>query len=1158
MDEWVNRNSQGSVRAPCIVIASHSANSKHLSGVVISHQSVVNNASTLARLFRLEPETRTLQFAHFTFDVFALDLFMSLSIGACVILGDTSEMLTDMSSFMISTQTSYAQLTPSVIQLLDPARMSNDGSLRILASSGEPMTEGIIRMWADRLQLFNCYGPTETDVVTAHRMTIETSPHCIGKELVGCKVSIRDDAGAELSRDTIGEICVSGIQVMNKYLNAHDETHWHLGSPEGRIYRTGDLGKMVSSGHVFCYGRKDYQVKVRGNRVNLVEIEEIIRLISDIESTVVLFPSIGPLKSQLCCFLQVNLGECSLHRGEVALVEPYTSEEAISITETVLDELEKSLPTAAVPTSWWVLQDTPLTSSGKVDRQALMQWLESSTQVELQLRTHPAVFTPSPSPSPSPSDSKMETSAVHLAGPEQAISSIWAKLLDMDTAKIPINRSFYAMGAHSLLVVRLVAAIRAHGINFTMQTLRDADTIEKQALLLVDSEMRLDPASRCEADVPYALIDAKANRSQLKEAVSRLCSVPQEVIDNIYPCTPMQGGLMAASLQRPGLYICEMSIRARGRLDRSAFDTAWSQLVALEPILRTRIALIPDFGMLQVVLAPEYCVSSMDNHPCDMDIGSRLWFYVFDESTVRFCIHHSIVDGTQILLMLDKLDNLYEKSIQSNHVPPLPATLDAIRGTPFTHFVHSILRDVPTSLSKEFWLDIMENRCPTDYPMITSTVSKDSTSHSLDCTLQWNYRKLAAECEVPPGALLATLWSLVYSGFADATTVVYGMVHSGRDAAVDGIEDIVAPTIAITPMVAAIDPDMAFNNLAAAHQKLLYDMVPHRHFGLQNIQALGSTYKTACEFRSLLVIQSEIDTPLQERALVLDSVSEARYDYPLVVSMVMRANQTVLVESRFDETIISAEAVRCILSRLEDVRKQLEDFGVQQMVKVLQRPSQTHLERIIASTCAPVALDMRVEDIFHASAVKSPQDPAIFDQELGFSLTYSKVERLSKKLACALVQHGAAPGSIIPLCIGNSAYAILGILAIHEAGCAYVPIDPEHPMKRQNVVIGQVNAGILLCTSRECARYSHFAGQIIKVDEIVPILAEQASGSLDREFGQCDTEGPGAPGITISGDDRVQVRPPGSSVKQSTDTAFVLFTSGKTVEGGSSSDILRI
>ena len=140
----------------------------------------------------------------------------------------------------------------------------------------------------------------------------------------------------------------------------------------------------------------------------------------------------------------------------------------------------------------------------------------------------------------------------------------------------------------------------------------------------------------------------------------------------------------------------------------------------------------------------------------------------------------------------------------------------------------------------------------------------------------------------------------------------------------------------------------------------------------------------------------------------------------------------------------------------------------------------------------------------------------------------------------------------------KSELMIVSILGVWKSGAAYVPIDPEHPMKRQNVVIGQVNAGILLCTSRECARYSHFAGQIIKVDEIVPILAEQASGSLDREFGQCDTEGPGAPGITISGDDRVQVRPPGSSVKQSTDTAFVLFTSGKTVEGGSSSDILRI
>jgi non-ribosomal peptide synthetase component F len=202
---------------------------------VISHQSVANNASTLVQLFHLRPETRILQFAHITFDIFALDLFMSLSIGACLILGDTAEILTDISSFMVSTQTNYTQLTPSVIQLLDPDRMDTNGGLQILASSGEPMTEGIVRVWAGRLQLFNCYGPTETDVVTAHRVTADSSPHCIGKELAGCRVSIRDDQGIELPTDTIGEICVSGIQVMNQYLNAPNETHSHRRLGKDRI-----------------------------------------------------------------------------------------------------------------------------------------------------------------------------------------------------------------------------------------------------------------------------------------------------------------------------------------------------------------------------------------------------------------------------------------------------------------------------------------------------------------------------------------------------------------------------------------------------------------------------------------------------------------------------------------------------------------------------------------------------------------------------------------------------------------------------------------------------------------------------------------------------------------------------------------------------------
>jgi amino acid adenylation domain-containing protein len=1061
---------------------------------------------------------------------------MTLSIGGCLIMGNVSEMLTDLSSFIESTQTSYAQLTPSVIQLLDPERLDSNASLRILASSGEAMTEGIVRIWADRVQLFNCYGPTETDVVTAHRMTAETSPSCIGRETAGCKVTIRDDQGTALPREIIGEICVSGIQVMNGYLNASDETHWHSQSPEGRIYRTGDRGKIDSGGDVFCLGRKDHEVKVRGNRVNLAEIEETIRYLPDVRSTAVVFPNAGFLQGQLCCFLQADLEEQNSDKGTVLLLELNTSEEAIRMTEVVLEELRQLLPTPAVPTSWWLIRRLPLTSSGKVDRRALLQWLESSADSELQLRTHPAGFT---------SSSKcVDTDESSPEEAERTIRLIWSELLGVHSSKLSTNRSFFASGGHSLLAVRLVAAMRAQGVDFTMQTLHKTDTIRKQAIFLTRSEKWPEPTSRREAEVPYALIDPEIDRYTLKEAVSKVCSVPQKVIDNIYPCTPMQCGLMVASLQRPGMYICDMSLSTRDRLNRSAFDVAWSQLVNLEPILRTRIALTPEYGMFQVVLAPECAVDSIETHPHDMGIGSRLWQYVFEESVVHFRIHHSILDGAQIPLILDKLGTLYDMAVPSNETLPSQAGLDSMRGTPFTHFLHLISRAASSSDSRNFWLKTMKDQSPTDYPTVTSAVPKYSTSSKVSSTTQWNYRELAAKSNVPPGAFLAALWSFVYSGFADAATVVYGIVHSGRDAAVDGIEKIVAPTIAITPFIAAIDAEITFAHLAATHQKALSDMVPYRHFGLQRIQALGSSYRTACDFRALLVIESEIDHPMAEGPFVLEGVSEARYDYPLVLSLTMKANQVVAFELRYEETFISGEEVQCILSRLKDVSQQLEDSGVQQNLKSLQTPSQAHLEHIVESTTAPFAKKMRVQDIFHNAALKTPEEPAMFDQELGVSLTYSEVERLSGLLARVIVKCGAEPGSNVPLCIENSAYALLGILAVHQAGCAYVPIDLEHPAKRHDFVIEQVNANILLCTSRASANYTHFGGQIINVDEIIPITSGQSEGSTASAWDMVEERS--HVNTTNLEEEQAQVSLPGDSINRPSDTAFVLFTSGST------------
>ncbi|KAK5626541.1 hypothetical protein RRF57_002256 [Xylaria bambusicola] len=330
-------------------------------------------------------------------------------------------------------------------------------------------------------------------------------------------------------------------------------------------------------------------------------------------------------------------------------------------------------------------------------------------------------------------------------------------------------------------------------------------------------------------------------------------------------------------------------------------------------------------------------------------------------------------------------------------------------------------------------------------------------------------------------------------------------------------------------------------------------MVPFRHFGLQHIQALGSNYRAACDFRALLKIESEIEHPVVEGPLILDAVSEARYDYPLVISLTMKAEKAVAIELSFEEAFISIEEAQCILSRLEDVSQQLENLGVQRTLKSLQTPSQTHLEHIIESTTAPSVRDICVQDIFCDAALRTPEAPAIFDQELGVSLTYSEVERFSSLLARVIIKCGPETGSIIPLCIDNGAYALLGILAVHQAGCAYVPINPEHPAKRQDFFIQQVKANILLCMSHAHANYNGFGGYIIKVDEIIPITPQQAenspaSVSPDRTSGEWDVVEMPSHGNTTSivREEENQGRFRGGFPRRPGDTAFVLYTSGST------------
>ncbi|KAF4629502.1 hypothetical protein G7Y89_g8643 [Cudoniella acicularis] len=281
-------------------------------GVLIEHLAVAHNVRELVKEFGLGPETRTLQFAAPTFDVFSLDLFMTILCGGCLIMAPLSSMVADLTTFIRRAKITYAQLTPTILEMIDPPGVS---SLQVFTSSGEALSQKLANRWRNKVRLFNAYGPTETIVCTTQELGgNQIDAACIGQELPGLEVCLLAHGSVEeVPEGEIGEICVAGPQLFRGYISTEkskDTKSIECNRNGKRHYRTGDLGKIergpAGEKTIRYLGRRDGQVKLHGIRVDLGDVEQSILTCHTIQKCAIVLPRSGPSGGRLCSIVVLH------------------------------------------------------------------------------------------------------------------------------------------------------------------------------------------------------------------------------------------------------------------------------------------------------------------------------------------------------------------------------------------------------------------------------------------------------------------------------------------------------------------------------------------------------------------------------------------------------------------------------------------------------------------------------------------------------------------------------------------------------------------------------------------------------------------------------------------------------------------------------------
>ncbi|MGD8418828.1 MAG: amino acid adenylation domain-containing protein [Gammaproteobacteria bacterium] len=464
-------------------------------GVCIPNRAVANLLQGIQQRIGIEPGDRLLAVTTLSFDISVLELFLPLIAGGTTVIAAKEEVKDgeQLAALIERHEISMMQATPATWRLLlasDWAASARSAVHKIRAlCGGESLPPDLVTDLLPLVsELWNMYGPTETTVWSSCKKIVDPEALIsVGKPLANTRIYVLDEDLEPLPVSAPGEICIGGHGVAIGYHNRPDlNAERFVDHPRlGRIYRTGDLGKVLPSGEIHHLGRSDDQVKLRGFRIELGEIEAVIADCPEVESAAVFLwtPAPEDVRIVACC---VPAGGDNLE------------------TVKIRKQVRERLPQYMVPQYIQAVEALPLTPNGKVDRKAL--------------------------PRPEIAETTILSQSTLVNDTERTIARIWTELVHPRSA-IGRDDNFFELGGHSLLALEAIRKIESQ----TGKRFKPAEIISKRLYTLAEEVNEISEAGNESASGPVALPSQEPRRlssEQLRILQSQLKN-PESTCDNI-------------------------------------------------------------------------------------------------------------------------------------------------------------------------------------------------------------------------------------------------------------------------------------------------------------------------------------------------------------------------------------------------------------------------------------------------------------------------------------------------------------------------------------------------------------------------------------------------------------------------------------------------
>ncbi|OJJ07366.1 hypothetical protein ASPVEDRAFT_177948 [Aspergillus versicolor CBS 583.65] len=790
-------NADISPQSPAFVLFTSGSTGKP-KAIVTEHRASCSQLADHGRIFRLGPASRVLQFSSHSFDVACIDILSSLCTGACLCIPSEEARLNRLSEVAASFGVTYMCTTPSVARLLDQAMIP---TLKTIVLAGEPACRNDIVTWGSRLIIG--YGPAEGGIATVRSpVSLDQEITNIGKAIPGARTWIvnGDNHNQLLPPGAAGELLIEGPVLFRGYHNDPEKTQCNLISSPAwsslfdipahhRFYKTGDIVHYADDGSLVFQGRRDDQVKLRGQRIELQEVQHYVKQsFADVDEAVadIIKPHGDVQQEALICFVLPLDAEkrrvASQNHPQMPFLPP--SETFRTEARAAVAKLQELVPQFMVPAIFLPLAYLPVTSSGKVDRKAIRKKAQGLTILDMEPYSVAQLTRRGPS-----------------GQVEETLHAVASSLLNQPPDSLGVDDDLFRRGLDSISLIRYVGLLKREGLQLSVSDVFNHPRISDLALLVKDVE----PQSKGDSDGPRkGMIRFRALQGMahsLKGPLRFEIPFDMATVVDILPTTGFQREYLRGSHQ------AYFAIHLSGHPNLVRLQAALRAVLESHSSLRTSFVSVND-TIIQVVQHPfDFSVREIaaKDQDCKLDVHQvcredvavpvpcgRQYFQPFliretkDHSTLVLRLSHAQYDGWSIPLLMRDISRCY---CDDQLVPPptfsdFMATRESLLNSPSTY---------------ETWASILRGSSMTFIP--TSGLSESPNSDDQDAIIE---RQCTVSMRDSPAATVAILhkaaWCLVLARWADTRDLVFGQVVSGRNLPMDGIEELVGPCVNMIPV----------------------------------------------------------------------------------------------------------------------------------------------------------------------------------------------------------------------------------------------------------------------------------------------------------------------------------------------------------------------